>query len=119
MLILRRTLIGNRARPGGFLKKTFFSAFMPRSAGTQRMLISRRMLIRIQLHRAPIACCANAWLISKTHFLRKNEKYKMAAIFMPRISLQLREACFSGPSLPETWLPETWLSETFVSRDYL
>ena len=55
MLILRRTLIGNRARPGGFLKKTFFSAFMLRSAGTHRMLILRRMLIRIQPRRALIA----------------------------------------------------------------
>ena len=55
MLILRRMLIGNRARPGGFLKKTFFSAFMLRSAGTHRMAIFRRMLIQIQPRRALIA----------------------------------------------------------------
>ena len=55
MLNSRRMLIGNRARPGGFLKKTFFSAFMPRSAGTHRMLNSRRMLIRVHPRRAPIA----------------------------------------------------------------
>ena len=55
MLILRRMLIGNRARPGGFLKKTFFSAFTLRSAGTHRMLNLRRTLIRIQPRRAPIA----------------------------------------------------------------
>ena len=54
-LILRRMLIRIRARPGGFLKKTFFSAFDLRSAGTHRMLIFRRMLIRIPPRRAPIA----------------------------------------------------------------
>ena len=55
MLILRRMLIGNRARSGGFLKKTFFSAFMPGSAGTHRMPIFRRMLFWIQPRLAPIA----------------------------------------------------------------
>ena len=55
MLILRRMLIGNRARPGGSLKKTSFSAFMPGSEGTQRMRILRRTLIRSQRRRAPNA----------------------------------------------------------------
>ena len=66
MLILRRTLIGNRARPGGFLKKTFFSAFVLRSAGTYRMLISGRMLNRIQPRRPPIARYVDSTIFEKS-----------------------------------------------------
>ena len=52
MLISQRMLIRNRARPGGVQEENIFSAFMLRSEGTHRMLISQRMLNRIQLTHA-------------------------------------------------------------------
>ena len=55
MLISQRMLIKNRARPGGVQEENIFSAFMLRSEGTHRMLISPRMLNRIQPRRAPNA----------------------------------------------------------------
>ena len=55
MLISQRMLIRNRAGRAGSKKKTFFSAFMLRSEGTHRMLISQRMLSRLQPRRAPNA----------------------------------------------------------------
>ena len=55
MLISQRMLIRNRAGRAGSKKKTFFSALMLRSEGTHRMLISPRMLNRIQPRRAPNA----------------------------------------------------------------
>ena len=68
------------------------------------MLILRRTLNRSRPRRAPIACCANAWLFSKNvHFF---EKMKTAE--MSRISPQLRETGFRRSSFPETCVLGTW-----------
>ena len=64
------------------------------------MLILRRMLNRTQPRRAPIACYANAWLFSKNDFFRKNEKTKWPFSWLGFHSST--EACFRGPSFPET-----------------
>ena len=73
MLILRRMLIRIRARPGGFLKKTFFSAFDLRSAGTHRMLIFRRMLIQIPPRRTPIARNFHSTILKNANKLSESQ----------------------------------------------